>query len=61
MVWRGIVDDEVRILIDASLVEVFPEGETSTTLRAYPSDGESYRLVVGPDVLVQGWELRLPD
>lgn len=51
----------LRILIDASLVEVFPDGGTSTTLRAYPADGESYRLVVGPDVTVQGWELRLLD
>ncbi|MBK7820722.1 MAG: glycoside hydrolase family 32 protein [Tessaracoccus sp.] len=51
----------VRILIDASLVEVFPEGATPTTLRAYPSDGETYRLIAGPEIVVEGWELRLPE
>lgn len=56
-----LADGGLRILIDASLIEVFPGGGASTTLRAYPADGEGYRLVVGPDVTVEGWELRLPD
>lgn len=51
----------LRILIDASLIEAFPESGTSQTLRAYPADSESYRLIVDPDVTVEGWELRLPN
>lgn len=60
LIWRGDVDGGVRVLIDASLIEVFPEGATAVTLRAYPDDREAYRLVVGPEVSVEAWELRLP-
>ncbi|MFT3889626.1 MAG: hypothetical protein QM713_15895 [Arachnia sp.] len=50
----------MRILIDASVIEVFPEGGQSQTLRAYPADGECYRLVASPGIAVQAWSLRLP-
>ncbi|MDF1488023.1 glycoside hydrolase family 32 protein [Tessaracoccus caeni] len=62
LVWRGeLSGGTTRILLDASLIEVFPEGATSTTLRVYPADGESYRLIVGPGVRAEAWRLRLPE
>lgn len=59
LIWQGVVAGEVRILIDASLIEVFPGRAASVTVRAYPAEGESYRLVAGPGVKVEAWELRL--
>lgn len=60
LLWRGAVGDGVRILIDASLIEIFPGGATSRTLRAYPADGENYHLIAGAGGKVEAWELRLP-
>lgn len=59
-VWRADLGDHTtRLLIDASLIEVFGAG--STTLRAYPAQGETYRLIADPGVVVDAWQLRLPD
>lgn len=61
VVWRGqLAGEPVRVLIDASLVEVFPDGDTASTLRAYPADGENYRLVTEPGVHAEAWALRIP-
>lgn len=59
VVWSGPADG-VRILVDASLVEVFRAGDVATTLRAYPAEGESYGLAVDAGVAVAAWELRIP-
>jgi beta-fructofuranosidase len=61
LVWRRrLSGEQVRVLIDASLVEVFPEGRTAGTHRAYPTGEQSYRLVTEPGVHAQAWTLRLP-
>lgn len=58
-VWRGDLGEHTtRLLIDASLVEVFGLG--STTLRAYPAPGEAYRLIADPGTVIDAWQLRLP-
>ena len=57
---RRLSGEQVRVLIDASLVEVFPEGRTAGTHRAYPTGEQSYRLVTEPGVHAQAWTLRLP-
>ena len=62
VVWSGELrpGDEVRILIDASLIEVHPSGRPSLTLRAYPGEGERYRVVHEPGVGVSAWRLAIP-
>lgn len=54
-----------RLLIDGSLVEVFPGGPTSYTTRAYPSATSHWSIHVGDSVsttpaFVRGWTLGLP-
>ena len=56
-VWSGEVSDGTRILIDASVVEVYRDGDVATTLRAYPADGESYGLVLADGVSFEAWRL----
>ncbi|BCT77315.1 glycosyl hydrolase family 32 [Sinomonas cyclohexanicum] len=62
LVWEGQVcaDGEVRVLLDASIIEVYRAGGVATTLRAYPSGSEEYRLELGPEVRVQAWALAIP-
>jgi beta-fructofuranosidase len=52
--------DEVRVLIDASIVEIHRAGGRSTTLRAYPVDGEGYRLDADAGVTVEAHHLGIP-
>lgn len=52
--------DEVRILIDASLVEIHRTGHPSRTLRAHPGAGERYAVRRDDTVSAEAWELRLP-
>lgn len=46
MVFRGALEpgEELRIFVDASLVEVYRSGSVATTLRAYPAAGEEWEL-----------------
>ena len=60
LLWSADLAGSARVLIDASLVEIFPDAATSFTLRAYPADGERYRLVTAPGVQVSAWSLRTP-
>ncbi|WP_347108209.1 glycoside hydrolase family 32 protein [Paenarthrobacter sp. S56] len=62
VVYSGSLDvgEELRIFIDASLVEVYRSGSVATTLRAYPAPGESWTLVVPADSAADVWELALP-
>lgn len=50
----------VRVLVDASIVEVYREGSTAVTLRAYPGPDETWELTVTGDAAVEAWELGLP-
>lgn len=62
LVWEGelAVGEEVRVLLDASIIEVYRAGGVPTTLRAYPRGEESYRLDLGPDLRVRAWVLSVP-
>ncbi len=59
-VWFGEVTAGTRILIDASVVEVYRDGDVATTLRAYPAEGETYGLVAGDGVTAKAWALGVP-
>jgi beta-fructofuranosidase len=61
-VWGGEVaeGEELRVLVDASIVEVFRSQGAATTLRAYPEGGREYRLELGAGVRARGWRLALP-
>lgn len=50
---------ELRIFLDASLVEVYRNG-VATTLRAYPATGEEWRLELPAGAVADVWELGLP-
>lgn len=50
----------LRILIDASIVEVYREGSTAVTFRAYPAPDEEWQLTVSGDAGIEAWELGLP-
>lgn len=52
--------EELRIFVDASLVEVYRSGSVATTLRAYPAAGESFSLVLPSGATADVWELALP-
>ncbi len=62
IIWSGELTegDEVRILIDASLVEVHRSGRPSLTLRAYPNGHERYAVSHEPGLSAAAWNLRLP-
>ncbi|MCZ9882380.1 glycoside hydrolase family 32 protein [Arthrobacter sp. B2a2-09] len=53
--------EELRIFVDASLVEVYRTGSVATTLRAYPAVGEEWRLELPEGAQADVWELKLPD
>jgi beta-fructofuranosidase len=50
----------VRILVDASLVEVYRSGRPSLTLRAYPDLDQRYGVSHDPGVSVTAWSLVIP-
>jgi beta-fructofuranosidase len=57
-VWRAPADAvHVRVLVDGSVVEAFADSD-AWTVRAYPRDGESWR--VQADAELSAWELSLP-
>jgi beta-fructofuranosidase len=49
--------EELRVFIDASLVEVYRSGSAATTLRAYPAPGEEWRLELPAGASAEVWEL----
>ncbi|MGJ3189203.1 glycoside hydrolase family 32 protein [Paenarthrobacter sp. FR1] len=52
--------EELRIFIDASLVEVYRAGGVAKTLRAYPAPGEEWQLTLPAGATADVWELALP-
>lgn len=52
--------DELRIFVDASIVEVYRHGSVPTTLRAYPGPGEEWQLELPHGAAADVWELRQP-
>lgn len=52
--------EELRIFVDASLVEVYRSGSVATTLRAYPAPGEEWQLTLPAGATADVWELTLP-
>lgn len=57
-IWQGTVSDAgVRILIDASIIEVFPGGREAQTYRAYPDGDETYAMTADGEVTVSAWLL----
>ncbi|MEV7663055.1 glycoside hydrolase family 32 protein [Paenarthrobacter sp. NPDC089316] len=52
--------EELRIFIDASLVEVYRPGSVATTLRAYPAPDEEWQLTLPAGATADVWELTLP-
>ncbi len=52
--------DELRIFLDASIVEVYRHGSVPTTLRAYPGPGEDWQLELPQGAAADVWELRHP-
>lgn len=52
--------EELRIFVDASLVEVYRKGSVATTLRAYPAPGETWSLELPEGAAADVWELKLP-
>jgi beta-fructofuranosidase len=53
--------EELRIFVDASLVEVYRTGSVATTLRAYPAAGEAWILELPEGAAAEVWELKLPE
>ncbi|WP_437771178.1 glycoside hydrolase family 32 protein [Arthrobacter sp. KNU40] len=53
--------EELRIFVDASLVEVYRKGSVATTLRAYPALGEEWILELPEGGEADVWELKLPE
>ncbi|MDQ0869531.1 beta-fructofuranosidase [Arthrobacter sp. V1I9] len=52
--------EELRVFVDASLVEVYRSGSVATTLRAYPATGEEWQLNLPAGVAADVWELEQP-
>ncbi|MEZ2388287.1 glycoside hydrolase family 32 protein [bacterium RCC_150] len=61
LVFAAPLSDELRIFIDASLVEVYRSGSVATTLRAYPAPGEEWSLELPEGAKASIWELKLPE
>ncbi|MBT2536905.1 glycoside hydrolase family 32 protein [Arthrobacter sp. ISL-69] len=52
--------EELRVFVDASLVEVYRAGSVATTLRAYPAAGEEWQLHLPAGATADVWELKQP-
>lgn len=52
--------EELRVFVDASLVEVYRSGSVATTLRAYPAPGEQWQLHLPAGAAATVWELKQP-
>lgn len=52
--------EELRVFVDASLVEVYRSGSVATTLRAYPAAGEQWVLQVPAGAAADVWQLEQP-
>jgi beta-fructofuranosidase len=52
--------EELRVFVDASLVEVYRAGSVATTLRAYPAPGEEWQLRLPEGATADVWELAQP-
>lgn len=52
--------EELRVFVDASLVEVYRSGSVATTLRAYPTPGEKWVLQVPAGAAADVWQLEQP-
>jgi beta-fructofuranosidase len=52
--------EELRVFVDASLVEVYRAGSVATTLRAYPAAGEQWQLQLQSGATADVWELKQP-
>ncbi|QDG62633.1 glycoside hydrolase family 32 protein [Pseudarthrobacter sp. NIBRBAC000502771] len=62
VVFSGSVDagEELRVFVDASLVEVYRTGSVATTLRAYPAAGEEWQLSLPAGATADVWSLARP-
>jgi beta-fructofuranosidase len=49
--------EELRVFVDASLVEVYRSGSVATTLRAYPAPGERWLLELPDGATADVWQL----
>lgn len=52
--------EELRVFVDASLVEVYRTGAVATTLRAYPAPGERWVLQLPAGAAATVWQLEQP-
>ncbi|WP_426987515.1 glycoside hydrolase family 32 protein [Pseudarthrobacter sp. Y6] len=52
--------EELRVFVDASLVEVYRSGTVATTLRAYPAPGERWLLRLPEGAAADVWQLEQP-
>jgi beta-fructofuranosidase len=52
--------EELRVFVDASLVEVYRSGSVATTLRAYPAPGERWVLRLPDGAAADAWQLEQP-
>jgi beta-fructofuranosidase len=52
--------EELRLFVDASLVEVYRTGSVATTVRAYPQPGEEWHLQLPGGAQADVWELSRP-
>jgi beta-fructofuranosidase len=52
--------EELRVFVDASLVEVYRSGSVATTLRAYPAPGERWVLRLPEGAAADVWQLEQP-
>ncbi len=52
--------EELRVFVDASLVEVYRSGSVATTLRAYPAAGERWVLRLPEGAAADVWQLEQP-
>ncbi|MBE4719026.1 glycoside hydrolase family 32 protein [Pseudarthrobacter sp. AB1] len=53
--------EELRVFVDASLVEVYRSGSVATTLRAYPAPGERWVLRLPDGAAADVWQLEQPE
>jgi beta-fructofuranosidase len=57
---RLAAGEELRVFVDASLVEVYRSGSVATTLRAYPAPGERWVLRLPEGAAADAWQLEQP-